>query len=153
MRRSRHARCVRECPTSIDNLFYPVTMGNDLLQLKFKPLAQDTGRFLMNTLVGVGGLFDPATQAGLPKHEEDWTDVRYWGVKPGPYFMIPITGPFGCAGWDFEGRRRLHESARLLHSDYKLHPLQHHRSEPGDVRYRCFHRTSSWTKPMTRTRS
>jgi len=78
----------------VDNLFYPVTMGNDLLQLKFKPFAQDTGRFLMNTLVGIGGLFDPATQAGLPKHEEDLGQTfGYWGAKPGPYFVIPILGP------------------------------------------------------------
>jgi phospholipid-binding lipoprotein MlaA len=78
----------------MDNLFYPVTMGNDLLQLKFKPFAQDTGRFLMNTLVGVGGLFDPATQAGLPKNEEDLGQTfGHWGVKPGPYLVIPILGP------------------------------------------------------------
>jgi phospholipid-binding lipoprotein MlaA len=78
----------------VDNLFYPITMGNDLLQLKFKPFAQDTGRFLMNTLVGVGGLFDPATQAGLPKNEEDLGQTfGHWGAKPGPYFVIPILGP------------------------------------------------------------
>lgn len=78
----------------LDNLFYPVTMGNDLLQLKFKPFAQATGRFLLNTTVGVGGLFDPATQVGLPKNEEDLGQTfGYWGAKPGPYFVIPILGP------------------------------------------------------------
>lgn len=78
----------------MDNLFYPVTMANDLLQLKFKPFAQDTGRFVLNTLVGVGGLLDPATRAGLPKHEEDLGQTfGYWGAGPGPYFVIPILGP------------------------------------------------------------
>lgn len=78
----------------MDNLFYPVTMANDLLQLKFKPFAQDTGRFLMNTLVGIGGLFDPASQAGLAKNEEDLGQTfGYWGARPGPYFVIPILGP------------------------------------------------------------
>jgi phospholipid-binding lipoprotein MlaA len=78
----------------MDNLFYPVTMANDLLQLKFKPFAQDTGRFVMNTLVGIGGLFDPATGAGLPKNEEDLGQTfGYWGAKPGPYFVFPILGP------------------------------------------------------------
>jgi phospholipid-binding lipoprotein MlaA len=78
----------------MDNLFYPVTMGNDLLQLKFKPLAQATGRFLLNTTVGVGGLFDPATTVGLPKNEEDLGQTfGYWGAKPGPYLVIPILGP------------------------------------------------------------
>jgi phospholipid-binding lipoprotein MlaA len=77
-----------------DNLFYPVTLVNDLLQLKLKPFAQDTGRFVLNTLVGVGGIFDPASQAGLPKNEEDLGQTfGYWGAKPGPYFVIPILGP------------------------------------------------------------
>jgi|SRR5579871_2746322 len=78
----------------MDNLFYPVTMANDLLQLKFKPFGQDIGRFVMNTVVGIGGLFDPATKAGIPKHDEDLGQTFGWyGVHPGPYLMIPILGP------------------------------------------------------------
>ena len=78
----------------MDNLFYPVTMANDLLQLKFKGFGQDTGRFLLNTTVGVGGLFDPASQVGLQKTNEDLGQtLGYWGVKSGPYLMIPILGP------------------------------------------------------------
>ena len=78
----------------MDNLFYPVTMVNDVLQLKFKPFAQATGRFVLNTTVGVGGLFDPASQVGLPKNEEDLGQTfGYWGAGPGPYFVIPILGP------------------------------------------------------------
>jgi phospholipid-binding lipoprotein MlaA len=78
----------------IDNLFYPVTMANDLLQLKFLPFAQDIGRLVLNTTVGVGGIFDPATQAGLPKHEEDLGQTfGWWGSGPGPYFLIPLLGP------------------------------------------------------------
>jgi phospholipid-binding lipoprotein MlaA len=77
-----------------DNLFYPVVMVNDLLQLKFKPFGQDIGRFLLNTTVGIGGLFDPATRAGLPKSDEDLGQTfGYWGIKPGPYLVIPILGP------------------------------------------------------------
>jgi len=78
----------------MDNLFYPITMVNDLLQLKFKGFGEDTGRFLLNTTVGIGGLFDPATKVGLDKHEEDLGQTfGYWGVKPGPYLMIPLLGP------------------------------------------------------------
>jgi phospholipid-binding lipoprotein MlaA len=78
----------------MDNLFYPVTMVNDLLQVKFKPFGQDTGRFLLNTTVGIGGLFDPASKVGLPKNQEDLGQTfGYWGAKPGPYLMIPILGP------------------------------------------------------------
>jgi|SRR5882757_3196683 len=78
----------------MDNLFYPVTMANDLLQLKFKGFGQDTGRFLLNTTVGVGGLFDPATKVGLQKNEEDLGQTfGSWGIKPGPYIVIPVLGP------------------------------------------------------------
>jgi phospholipid-binding lipoprotein MlaA len=78
----------------MDNLLYPVTMANDLLQLKFKSFGQDTGRFLMNTTIGIGGLFDPATRTGLPKNDEDLGQTfGYWGSKPGPYVMIPLLGP------------------------------------------------------------
>jgi phospholipid-binding lipoprotein MlaA len=78
----------------MENLFYTITIANDLLQLKFKPFAQDTGRFVMNTTVGIGGLFDPATKVGLPKNQEDLGQTfGYWGAKPGPYFVIPLLGP------------------------------------------------------------
>jgi phospholipid-binding lipoprotein MlaA len=78
----------------MDNLFYPVTMANDLLQGKFKGFGQDTSRFLLNTTVGLGGLFDPATKVGLQKNEEDLGQTfGVWGIKPGPYFVIPILGP------------------------------------------------------------
>jgi phospholipid-binding lipoprotein MlaA len=78
----------------VDNLTYPVTIGNDLLQLKWKPFAQDIGRFVLNTTVGVGGLFDPATKAGLPKNDEDLGQTfGHWGSGPGPYFVVPVLGP------------------------------------------------------------
>jgi phospholipid-binding lipoprotein MlaA len=78
----------------MDNLFYPVTMANDLLQLKLKDFAQDTGRLVMNTVVGIGGLFDPATKVGLPKNEEDLGQTfGHWGIKSGPYVVVPFLGP------------------------------------------------------------
>jgi phospholipid-binding lipoprotein MlaA len=78
----------------MDNLFYPITLANDLLQLKFKPFGQDIGRLLLNTTVGIGGIFDPATRVGLPKHDEDLGQTfGYWGAKSGPYLVIPILGP------------------------------------------------------------
>jgi phospholipid-binding lipoprotein MlaA len=121
----------------MDNLFYPVTMGNDLLQLKFKPFAQDTGRFLMNTLVGVGGLFDPATQAGLPKNEEDLGQTfGYWGAKPGPYFVIPILGPSDVRdGIGRVGDAYLSPLA-YIHSDYNYVRYSIIGVELIDTRYR-----------------
>jgi phospholipid-binding lipoprotein MlaA len=78
----------------IDNLFYPVTMANELLQAKFKAFGQSIGRFVLNSTVGVGGLLDPATRIGLPKDDQDLgLTFGHWGSGPGPYFVIPILGP------------------------------------------------------------
>jgi phospholipid-binding lipoprotein MlaA len=79
----------------LDNLSYTVTIANDLLQLKFKAFGMDTGRLVMNTTLGVGGLLDPASAAGLQKNDQDLglTFAR-WGAKsPGPYLVVPFLGP------------------------------------------------------------
>jgi phospholipid-binding lipoprotein MlaA len=75
----------------IDNLTYPVTIVNDLLQAKFVQGCQDTGRLVLNSTVGLGGLLDPASQAGLDKHDEDFgLTLGHWGVHPGPYLVVPF---------------------------------------------------------------
>lgn len=67
---------------------------NDLLQLKFGQAFHDTGRFVLNSTVGIGGLFDVAGYAGYEKHEEDFgQSLGVWGVGPGPYLVLPIFGP------------------------------------------------------------
>jgi len=76
------------------NLFYPTVMVNDLLQLKLKQFGADTCRFVINSLIGWGGLFDVATKAGLPANDEDFGQtLGYWGVGPGWYLMLPFLGP------------------------------------------------------------
>ncbi|MBI2383929.1 MAG: VacJ family lipoprotein [Gammaproteobacteria bacterium] len=76
------------------NLFYPTVIVNDLLQLKFEQGAQDLARFTLNTTVGLGGLFDPATAAGLPAHDEDFGQTfGHWGAGEGWYLMLPLLGP------------------------------------------------------------
>lgn len=84
--------------TSIGNFFQnlltPVRLMNDVLQGKPIMLLEDVGRFIVNSSVGVGGLFDPATAGGLPKHTEDFGQtLGYWGMPPGPYLMLPVLGP------------------------------------------------------------
>jgi phospholipid-binding lipoprotein MlaA len=77
-----------------ENLSYASTIPNDLLQMKFKPFATDTLRLLVNTTGGIGGLFDPATQMGIPTGSEDFGQtLGRWGVPPGPYFVLPFLGP------------------------------------------------------------
>jgi len=77
-----------------DNLLYPVVFVNDLLQGKFKPFLQDTGRFVMNSTVGLGGILDPASHTGvLPKNDTDFgITLGVWGAGPGPYLVLPFAG-------------------------------------------------------------
>ena len=77
-----------------DNLDYPVVIVNDLLQAKFLTAGKDTGRLLMNTTLGIAGLLDPASSAGLQKNANDFgLTLGTWGVHKGPYFVIPFLGP------------------------------------------------------------
>ncbi len=76
------------------NLLYPITIVNALLQGKFAQAGQDSGRFLLNSTVGIGGLFDPATRIGLKENDEDFDQtMTVWGVSQGPYLVIPLLGP------------------------------------------------------------
>ena len=76
------------------NLSYPIVVVNQFLQGKFHDGASDTGRFIMNTTLGIGGLFDPASGARLPLHEEDFGQTfAKWGAGSGPYLVVPLFGP------------------------------------------------------------
>lgn len=67
---------------------------NNLLQGKPDKALSDAGRVLVNTTVGILGLFDPATDIGLEKHEEDFGQtLGKWGVGDGPFLVLPIFGP------------------------------------------------------------
>jgi phospholipid-binding lipoprotein MlaA len=78
----------------LSNLGYTTTLVNNLLQLKLLAAANDTGRLVLNTTLGLGGLLDPATDAGLRRNDEDFGQtLGYWGVPSGPYLMLPLFGP------------------------------------------------------------
>ncbi|MGZ5036093.1 MAG: MlaA family lipoprotein [Usitatibacter sp.] len=67
---------------------------NNLLQGKVKEGANDAARVLVNSVLGVFGLWDVATPMGLEKHDEDFGQtLGWWGVPSGPYFVIPFLGP------------------------------------------------------------
>jgi phospholipid-binding lipoprotein MlaA len=69
-------------------------MINDLLQGKVSQFLSDTTRLLVNTTIGIGGLFDPASQLGVGMHDEDFGQtLGKWGVPPGPFLMLPVLGP------------------------------------------------------------
>jgi phospholipid-binding lipoprotein MlaA len=68
--------------------------ANNLLQLKIADGVSDIMRVAINTLFGVGGLFDVATAARLPKHAGDFgMTLGHYGVPPGPYLVLPLLGP------------------------------------------------------------
>ena len=77
-----------------NNLGSPVTIINDLLQGQIKYTFKDTGRFLINSTVGLLGWFDVARYMGLPDHDADFGEtLAHLGVPSGPYLVIPFLGP------------------------------------------------------------
>lgn len=77
-----------------DNLGQPVSALNALLQGKGKQAGQSAGRFLLNSTVGIGGIFDPATDAKIPNKSEDFGQtLGVWGWKRSRYFELPLFGP------------------------------------------------------------
>lgn len=78
----------------LDNLASPITLANSLLQANWPRAGETVKRFAVNTTLGVGGLFDPATKRGLPRYDEDLGQTfAVWGVSEGPYLVLPILGP------------------------------------------------------------
>ncbi len=77
-----------------DNLRELTTVANDLLQFKIGYAAHDTSRFLINSTIGIGGLFDPASALGLEHHKEDFgLTLTHWGYKKSAYLILPFLGP------------------------------------------------------------
>lgn len=78
----------------LDNLKAPVVLANDVLQLDPGRAASTTGRFLINSTLGLAGIFDVASMMGLEKHDEDFGQtLGKWGMPSGPYLFIPVLGP------------------------------------------------------------
>ncbi len=77
------------------NLREITTLASTLLQIKGEKAAKTTGRIVINTTVGIGGLFDPATSWwGLTRETEDFGQtLGFYRVCPGPYLILPILGP------------------------------------------------------------
>jgi phospholipid-binding lipoprotein MlaA len=77
-----------------NNLSEVRNLTNSMFQLKGTESVTTLGRFVTNSTVGVGGLFDPATKFGLKRHDEDFgKTLGYWGTGSGPYLVLPIFGP------------------------------------------------------------
>jgi phospholipid-binding lipoprotein MlaA len=76
------------------NLDTPGDVLNNLLQLRLDDAAENTLRFVLNTTVGIGGLFDPATAIGIYGESTDFGETLHvWGAPEGAYVELPIAGP------------------------------------------------------------
>jgi len=83
---------------SISNFFNNLreipTFINSALQLKGKTSLRTAGRFIVNSTVGIAGLFDTASHFGIQHYKEDFGQtLGYWGVPDGPFVVLPILGP------------------------------------------------------------
>jgi len=76
------------------NLDYPVTFINQVLQGKFKDGGRNTGRFLLNSTVGLLGFVDVASKMGIPEYDEDFGQtMATWGYEDSRYLVLPFFGP------------------------------------------------------------
>ncbi len=77
-----------------DNLFAPLRVVGNVLQFKFEEAGEEFKRFSANTIMGFGGIMDPASKMGLKKHPADLgTVLAHWGVGRGFHIVLPILGP------------------------------------------------------------
>lgn len=77
-----------------ENIVEPASTVNNLLQRKFREAGISAGRFLMNSTIGVFGLFDVASKMGVGKEQESFGEtLAVYGVPDGPYVMLPGAGP------------------------------------------------------------
>lgn len=84
--------------TGVNNFYMNInmitTVANDLLQADLSYALKDTWRFLINSTLGIGGLFDVADRFGLPSHSNDvGLTLAKWGYKNSSYLVIPFLGP------------------------------------------------------------
>lgn len=77
------------------NLTTPRSAINNFLQGKPQRGFSDVARFLFNSVIGVGGLFDVASAGGLEDYDEDFGQtLAVWGISDGPYVYLPLMGPY-----------------------------------------------------------
>jgi phospholipid-binding lipoprotein MlaA len=93
--------------SSVSNFFSNINdvivVLNNLLQGKFTTAYADFGRIAINSTLGIVGLFDIASEAGIEKHDEDFGQtLGWWGMPEGPYIVLPFFGP--STGRDVVGR-------------------------------------------------
>jgi phospholipid-binding lipoprotein MlaA len=110
---------------AFNNVDEPFSFINAILQGKVKQALRTATRFLINTTLGVGGLADHATDMGLPEEPEDFGQtLAVWGVKSGPYVMLPLFGPSTLRDAIGFGVERVGDPYRVALSEANLDTLE-----------------------------
>lgn len=113
-----------------NNLLFPINFVNNLLQLKFINASEELGRFIINTIWGLGGFMNPASEyLQLKEHKEDFGQtLGYWGIGEGFPLVLPFLGP-----------SNLRDTLSLVGDSY-INPLNSTGS--GDLAYKI---SKNWT--------
>ena len=106
------------------NVESPITIANDLLQANVKEAGKATGRLVINSTIGVFGLFDPASEIGIQASATDFgVTLAKWGVPEGPYLVLPLYGS-----------TTMRDVGRIPVDDFLFDPL-HWYSDSHDLRF------------------
>lgn len=77
-----------------DNLTMPGAVVNSLLQGRPEPALRNTFRFVINSMIGIAGIFDPATAMGVDAKDTDFGETLHvWGAPEGAFLVLPVAGP------------------------------------------------------------
>lgn len=136
-----------------NNLYYPVSLVNNLFQLKFENALDETGRFIVNSTFGFAGLFDPARDGlGIEPHVEDFGQtLGYYGVGGGPYIVLPFFGPSNLR--DFGGDLLDFYVNPIYYVDVRKYNVVQNTYEGwGAVTYKEFNRLSLYEKEYKQIR-
>jgi len=102
----------------LNNIDTPNTLMNDLLQGRIVLGGQSAARFVINSTVGLAGIFDVASPLGIPYHDADFGQtLGRWGVPPGPYLYVPVFGPSNLR----DGTGRIADGFASILSLHDLH--------------------------------
>jgi phospholipid-binding lipoprotein MlaA len=106
------------------NLHTTTVLVNDTLQGKLRSAGNDLGRFLLNSTVGLGGIFDPATSAGLAHNDNDFgLTLGHWGLHPGPFVELPLLGPSDVRDGAGEAVDTYTNPRQYIHNNYVRYGL------------------------------
>jgi phospholipid-binding lipoprotein MlaA len=103
----------------LQNLDEPIIFANDVLQARPDLASTTLARFVVNSTVGLGGIFDVASKTNLPFHSNDLgVTFAVWGFGEGPYLMLPILGPSNVRDAIGEGGDAYGDPGNIVASDY-----------------------------------